>query len=105
MDKNLLRVSVTLTVACAKFHLGGTSASTPTFAGIISLINDYRLNNNLPPLGPINTRLVSLASSFWLNRQCWLFGNSTADDYWHRLYQIAEEHPGEAFYDITQGNR
>lgn len=55
---------------------GGTSASTPSFAGIISLINDQRLNQGLPTLGLVNPR----------------------------LYQIAAAHPGEAFYDITQGN-
>jgi len=55
---------------------GGTSASTPTFAGLISLINDVRLNNGLPPLGFLNIR----------------------------LYQIFSQYPGEAFLDITSGN-
>lgn len=32
----------------------GTSASTPTFAGIISLLNDARFNNNKPSLGFLN---------------------------------------------------
>jgi len=55
---------------------GGTSASTPEVAGIISLINDHRFNNGLGPLGFVNTR----------------------------LYNVAAQHPGEALYDITQGN-
>ncbi|MBW0490635.1 hypothetical protein O181_030350 [Austropuccinia psidii MF-1] len=31
--------------------VGGTSASTPTFAGIIALLNDYRLSKGQSPLG------------------------------------------------------
>lgn len=56
--------------------VGGTSASTPAFAGIISLLNDIRLNKGLPTLGFVNTR----------------------------IYQVAAAHPGEAFYDVTVGN-
>jgi len=56
--------------------IGGTSASTPEFAGLVSLVNDHRLNNGLPPLGFLAPR----------------------------LYQIAAENPGVAFYDITSGN-
>jgi len=55
---------------------GGTSASAPAVAGIVSLLNDVRLTKGLKPLGFINPR----------------------------LYQIAEQHPGEAFYDVTVGN-
>jgi len=58
------------------YEFGGTSASTPTFAGVISLINDVRLNNKLSPLGFLNPR----------------------------LYQIFTQNPGEAFLDITVGN-
>jgi len=36
---------------------GGTSASTPIVAAMISLINEYRINNGLKSLGFINTRL------------------------------------------------
>eukprot|EP01126_Amoeba_proteus_P007011 TRINITY_DN12484_c0_g1_i5.p1 TRINITY_DN12484_c0_g1~~TRINITY_DN12484_c0_g1_i5.p1 ORF type:complete len:649 (+),score=172.34 TRINITY_DN12484_c0_g1_i5:57-1949(+) len=56
--------------------VGGTSAATPTFTGIISLINDQRLNAGLPPLGFLNPK----------------------------LYKISERHPGQAFYDVTNGN-
>jgi tripeptidyl-peptidase-1 len=31
--------------------VGGTSASSPTFAGMIALINDWLLSNNKPTLG------------------------------------------------------
>ncbi|KAH8995542.1 subtilisin-like protein [Lactarius hatsudake] len=35
----------------------GTSYSTPTVAGIISLLNDYLITNGRPPLGFLNIRL------------------------------------------------
>ena len=53
----------------------GTSASAPVFAGLVSLLNDWRFNNNQPPLGPLNT----------------LF------------YQMWETNPG-TFQDIVIGN-
>ena len=37
----------------------GTSASAPTFASVISLLNDQRLNANSPPLGFLNYLLYS----------------------------------------------
>jgi len=40
--------------------VGGTSASAPIFAGIISLLNDVRLNAGLPALGFINPRLYQV---------------------------------------------
>ncbi|PAV21239.1 tripeptidyl peptidase A [Pyrrhoderma noxium] len=39
--------------------IGGTSASSPTFAGIVSLLNDARLSNGLPPLGFLNPLIYS----------------------------------------------
>lgn len=39
--------------------IGGTSASSPTFAGFVSLLNDVRLSNRLPPLGFLNPFLYS----------------------------------------------
>lgn len=43
----------------------GTSASTPTVAGIISLINDARLQNNKPPMGFLNPFLYSNTKSLY----------------------------------------
>jgi len=40
--------------------VGGTSASCPTFAGIVSLLNDIRLNNKKPTLGFLNPWLYSI---------------------------------------------
>ncbi|KAH9031385.1 subtilisin-like protein [Lactarius deliciosus] len=37
--------------------VSGTSASTPTAAGIISLLNDYRISHGRPPLGFLNVLL------------------------------------------------
>ncbi|KAH9061986.1 subtilisin-like protein [Lactarius vividus] len=37
----------------------GTSCSTPTVAGIISLLNDYLITNGRPPLGFLNIRLYN----------------------------------------------
>ena len=37
----------------------GTSASTPTFASIVALLNDQRLGKGMPPLGFLNPLLYS----------------------------------------------
>jgi len=55
--------------------VGGTSAASPTFAAIISLLNDARISRGLPPLGFLNPL----------------------------LYKIGAEN-AEAFNDITVGN-
>jgi len=43
--------------------IGGTSASSPAFAGIVALLNDVRLANKQPPLGFLNPLLYSKAAS------------------------------------------
>lgn len=43
--------------------VGGTSASAPTFAGIISLLNEIRLNNNKSTLGFLNPFLYQTVAS------------------------------------------
>ena len=40
----------------------GTSASAPIFAGIITLLNDYRLNHKKRPMGFINQFLYQAAA-------------------------------------------
>ncbi|KAH9159906.1 subtilisin-like protein [Lactarius sanguifluus] len=40
-----------------RLEVGGTSCSTPTAAGIISLLNDYRISNGRAPLGFLNVLL------------------------------------------------
>jgi tripeptidyl-peptidase-1 len=39
--------------------VGGTSASAPTFAGIVALLNDARLKEKKSPLGFLNPLLYS----------------------------------------------
>ncbi|SPQ96371.1 unnamed protein product (mitochondrion) [Plasmodiophora brassicae] len=55
--------------------VGGTSASAPAFAGVISILNAIRLKRSEPPLGFLNPF----------------------------LYLMAKEHPA-AFFDITDGD-
>ena len=59
----------------AVFPLGGTSASGPIMAGIVSLLNDVLLNKGLPVVGHFNPT----------------------------LYRWAESSPAPAFNDITFG--
>jgi len=40
--------------------VGGTSCATPTFAGIVGLLNDLRAQANKPPLGFLNPLLYSI---------------------------------------------
>jgi len=75
-DVSAVAIDVPMILDGKEILTGGTSASTPTFAGLISLINDHRLTNKLPSLGFLNPR----------------------------IYRIAINHPGEAFLDITKGN-
>ena len=60
----------------AAVSVDGTSQSSPTMAGIFSLIMDHRLNNNLAPLGFLGPR----------------------------LYEVNQKYPGEAFKDVVDGN-
>merc|ERR1719486_424139 len=54
----------------------GTSQSSPMTAGIFSMLIDKRLNAGLPPLGFVAPR----------------------------IWMVAEQSPGEAFEDVTEGN-
>jgi hypothetical protein len=45
--------------------MGGQSASTPTIAAMLSLLNDVRLKGGLPPLGFVNPLLYSLAQTYF----------------------------------------
>jgi len=58
-------MSVGYPVVCAgvSFLVSGTSCSTPVFAGIISLLNDYLLNNGKSTLGFLNPWLYSTSVS------------------------------------------
>lgn len=43
--------------------VGGTSCASPTVAGIFALLNDVRLQNNMPTLGFVNPLLYQIAAS------------------------------------------
>ena len=44
--------------------VGGTSAASPTFASIISLLNDARISKGLPALGFLNPMIYLLSEGF-----------------------------------------
>lgn len=43
----------------------GTSASTPTVAGIVSMLNEYRLQANKPPMGFLNPFIYKNSAAFF----------------------------------------
>jgi len=45
-------------------RVGGTSASAPMFAALVSLLNEARLNNNKPPMGLLNPFLYQNPDAF-----------------------------------------
>ncbi|MBV9265580.1 MAG: hypothetical protein JO061_05365, partial [Acidobacteriaceae bacterium] len=45
---------------CERGRNGGTSLSTPLFAGVLALVNDARLNSFLSPIGFANPKLYAL---------------------------------------------
>lgn len=54
-----------VTLDLIPYPVSGTSCSAPTFAGIVSLLNDLRLQKGQPPLGFLNPLLyTNLASTF-----------------------------------------
>jgi len=74
-DISALAVDIPLCTYGGCSDSGGTSASAPEIAGVMSLINEQRLQNGLSPLGFVNPR----------------------------LYQFAASHKDEMFRDITSG--
>jgi hypothetical protein len=60
-DVSCLGDNVPMIVVGKEHITGGTSASAPEFAGVVSLLNDVRLQNGLAPLGFVNPRLYKLA--------------------------------------------
>ncbi|KAF8576276.1 subtilisin-like protein [Ramaria rubella] len=44
--------------------IGGTSAASPTFAGVIALLNDFRLSRDEPPLGFLNPLIYATPKGF-----------------------------------------
>jgi tripeptidyl-peptidase-1 len=62
---------------------GGTSASAPTVAGMVTLINDARLNAGRPPLGFFLPRLYELMSDPSVYAECFAdVGIDKVGDMW-----------------------
>jgi tripeptidyl-peptidase-1 len=55
----------------------GTSAATPIFAGLASLLNDYRVANNKPTLGFLTPLLYAMSTANPSTFNDVLFGNNT----------------------------
>ncbi|KDQ59598.1 hypothetical protein JAAARDRAFT_205626 [Jaapia argillacea MUCL 33604] len=62
-DVSALGLGFQVVVGGAVESVGGTSASSPTFAGIVSLLNDQRIASGKPPLGFLNPMLYSIGVS------------------------------------------
>ncbi|GJJ07192.1 hypothetical protein Clacol_001392 [Clathrus columnatus] len=56
--------SFQVVIGGATGSVSGTSASCPTFAGVITLLNDFRLSNNKPSLGFLNPLIYANPSAF-----------------------------------------
>lgn len=59
-DVSLLSVNYEIIVDGLTTGVEGTSCSAPTFAGIVSILNDVRLNNGMKTLGFLNPLLYQL---------------------------------------------
>ena len=55
-----------LFVGGQSYAVSGTSASAPTFAAMVTLINNARLNANKPPVGFLNPAIYSLGKFIFL---------------------------------------
>lgn len=62
-DIAVLGHNYAVVIGGSNYILSGTSASSPVFAGFISLINAQRASTGKPPVGFINPALYSLAAS------------------------------------------
>ena len=49
---------------CSSRQVGGTSASSPTFAGLVSLLNEARLAAGKPEMGFLNPFLYANPAAF-----------------------------------------
>jgi tripeptidyl-peptidase I len=73
---------------------GGTSASTPSFAGIVSLLNAIRINSGLSTLGYLQPRLYQAMAAY--NKEV------KHQKLLNKLFNVKDIVP--MFYDITFGN-
>ncbi|KAH9052664.1 subtilisin-like protein [Lactarius vividus] len=59
-DIALQAINFRIILSNEPWNIDGTSCSTPTAAGIISLLNDYRISNGKAPLGFLNVWLYGI---------------------------------------------
>jgi hypothetical protein len=59
----LITMGKTANCPCQSIQVDGTSASSPSFAGLVSLINDHLLNNGKTTLGFLNPLLYQAAAA------------------------------------------
>ena len=64
-DVSLQAENFALTQYKVGVPVSGTSCSTPSFAGLVALLNDARLTKNKPPLGWLNPLLYSHPEAFF----------------------------------------
>ena len=74
-DVAALGIGFSVVVSGSVELIGGTSASAPTFAAVVALLNEQQLLRGRPPLGFLNP---------------WLYQTAAAS--------------ASAFFDVTQGN-
>ena len=79
----LAQVGIPVCTSGKCFGVGGTSASAPTVGGVLSLINDARLNAGLKPLGFINSKMYSLMQDPTIYEECFAdIGYDEIDSSW-----------------------
>jgi tripeptidyl-peptidase-1 len=71
----------------------GTSCAAPAFSGVVSLLNDLRMQRGESPLGFLNP---------WLYQACAPSGGVCCADA-HAYVQVAASNPS-AFFDVTKGS-
>jgi len=91
-----------MTIQSADWYItGGTSASSPLLAGVMTLMNNYLLNNNKAPLGFVNPLLYKMAAAAPQTFNKVQFGNNycTEDACCHYGYIV----PSDGSYNPVTG--
>ena len=63
-DLSIISSNFAVSIAGEMYYLSGTSASAPTFAGMVSLVNSARLKAGKSPIGFLNPVIYQHASAF-----------------------------------------
>ena len=68
-----------LTFTSTNAFFDGTSASSPAFAGMISLINNKLLNEGANPIGPLNPLLYKVRLIFLVTIKSFIHNHPTVE--------------------------